>query len=159
MRHITRLSSIALVLVMVLVGCSGDGGSSDGGSNEGGDDNASTESDDGSDAGDDSSNGGSADLGDLAIPAPPVGEAALTTDAEDTTIYTITFAGDDFEMVKDFYDDWTSSQSDQYQRTEAESGGVTWLATVDDRLHIIALSPPIEGDDRGFVTLTDGPAG
>lgn len=155
MQQSNRLLLFGLALLLVLTACSGDSGTADGDTNEGTDNGGAA-----SDEGDVSSAGGSAaDLEDFSIPGPPVGEAALTTEAEDTTIYTITFADDEFETVRDFYDDWTSSQSDEYQRTEAASGGVTWLATVGDRLHIIALSPPIEGDDLGFVTLTDAPGG
>ena len=145
MKHFTRVMTLGLLLVLVVAGC-GDGGSSDEEANGAGDGNAATGSDEGS--GDD-----------LSIPIPPVGDEPLTTETEDGTIYTIMFPGDDLEIVIDFYDDWTSSQDAEYQRTEAESGGVTWLATVGGRLQIIAISPPLEGDNRGILTLTDSATG
>lgn len=159
MRSATRPVLFGLVLALLLMGCSGDDGSTDDGTEGAASDNASTESDDGSGNEDDPSSGAAADLGDFPVPAPPVGEAALTTEAEGTTIYTITFPGSDFETVVDFYDDWTSSQGEEYQRTEAASGGVTWLATSGDRIRVIVAAGPTESDDRGFVTLSDGPAG
>jgi hypothetical protein len=153
-----RLLVFTLALALLSIGCSGDD-SADNGSTDRGSDNASTESDDGSGSGNGSTGSGAADLDDFPIPAPPVGDAALTTDAEDTRIYLITFSGSDFETVRDFYDDWTSSQSDDWQRTEAASGGVTWLATVGDRVRAIVASPATESDDTAFVTLSDSPGG
>lgn len=153
MRNLTRLLLPALLLALILMGCAGDGGADD---TLGSSDPGSSSADPGETG---SGEAGAADLGDFPIPGPGVGEVALTTDSDEIKVYTITFAGADFESVRDFYDDWTQSEADDYQRTEAESGGVTWLAVIDDRTRIIVVSPAVEGDDIAFVTLSDAVSG
>jgi hypothetical protein len=57
-----------------------------------------------------------------------------------------------------FYDQWTAAQADDYQRTEGETGGVSWqnAPAADGAKHIIAVLSPIEGDDFVAVTITAG---
>ena len=59
-----------------------------------------------------------------------------------------------------FYDEWTESQSDAYQRVEAEAGGVSWQNAPESGAEraIIAVLAPLEEDDFVTVTLTVGPA-
>ena len=101
------------------------------------------------------------DLGDFPIPGPGVGSAALTSDSEELRAYTITFPAEDYEAIIAFYDDWTSSQTDDYQRLEAEAGGVSWTLVSGEPGHnrIIAASPGLPGEELGFVTLADGRSG
>ena len=97
-------------------------------------------------------------LGDFPVPGPGVGNAALTSDSEELRAYTITFPAADYAAVVAFYDEWTATQTDDYQRTEAESGGVSWTLVSGETGHnrIIAASPALPGEDLAFVTLADG---
>ncbi len=100
-------------------------------------------------------------LGDFPIPVPGVGNAALTSDSDELRVYTITFPAEDFEAIIAFYDEWTSSQTNDYQRIEAESGGVSWTLVSGEPGHnqIIAASPALPGEELAFVTLADGRSG
>lgn len=97
-------------------------------------------------------------LGDFPVPGPGVGNAALTSDSDELRAYIITFPAADYAGVVAFYDDWTATQTDDYQRIEAESGGVSWTLVSGEAGHhrIIAASPALPGEDLAFVTLADG---
>ena len=150
-----RFISCLLAILLVLTACGG--GQDTGG--DGADDNSEESVAASGDTGDEPSESDSADLGDFPIPAPPVGEAALSSDSGGVKVYTITFPADQYDTVVAFYDDWTNSQPGDYSRTEAESGGVSWLLDSETDAVIIAASPPLEGDDIAFVTLTSGEVG
>ena len=59
-----------------------------------------------------------------------------------------------------YYDDWTDSEPDEYQRIAVESGGVSWqnAPELGAEMNIIAVLAPLEGDDFVVATLTTGPA-
>ena len=57
---------------------------------------------------------------------------------------------DDVDTAISFYDEWTTSEADDYQRTDAEGGGVSWIG--DGR--VIQVLAPLEGDDEVLITLT-----
>lgn len=171
----TLPTSVVLVAALTLSGCGGgddDDTRADDATSAASDDQAGGDSDDdaGDDAGNDasdagsgdSSNGGAAaDLGDFPIPAPPNSELVFTNELEDITAHTVTVPIGDFESAIAFYDDWTSSESDDYQRVVAESGGVIWTRTTGsvDSARNILLSAPSEGDDVIMIGLTDDPPG
>jgi hypothetical protein len=139
---------------LLLAGCSGD---DDDTSSEPAPNEAADESGDGESGGGDTG-GDAPDLGDVPIPAPPGSVAALTTDTGEIKVYSLTFDAGDLDAVIAFYDEWTSSQSDEYQRTDAGAGGVSWVRTSGpaDQGRIISVLAPLEGDSIGLATLTDG---
>ncbi len=103
--------------------------------------------------------GAPVDLGDFPIPVPPGAEVGQPVETGGVTAVQITFAVDDFDSVVAFYDDFTTSGSDDYQRTVAPEGGVIYSLTsgVDqNEVGQIVVSTPIPGDDTTFATLTAG---
>lgn len=154
MHRIRRQLMLSLVVALAFVACGGSDDASIGDADPGGDPAATA---DGGGGGGDVE---ATSLGDFPIPGPGVGEAALIADADGAKAYLVTFPADAFDAVQAFYDEWTASQPDTYQRIDAESGGVSWILTSSsDRVRIIVLSPAIEGDSIASVSLTDGPAG
>jgi 4-hydroxyphenylpyruvate dioxygenase-like putative hemolysin len=81
-----------------------------------------------------------------------------STVLDDVTAHTVTIHADTFDAVIAFYDEWTASSPDEYQRVVAAAGGVTWLASIesDGSVRNILLSAVEEGDDTTFVSLTVG---
>ena len=138
---------------VVLTGC---GGSDDPDSES---ETSATEKSDEStadDSGEGSSDGAAADLDDFPIPAPPGGTDAQKIEAEGLIAYNVTISAGDFESVIAFYDDWTSSQSDEYARTETSSGGVIWVRTGGAQGTVRSVLASAPGDrDTTFVTLTE----
>ncbi|MGI9603467.1 MAG: hypothetical protein ACR2QE_16400 [Acidimicrobiales bacterium] len=110
---------------------------------------------------DDGDNGGGesapADLGDFPIPAPPGGTVTFTNEVDDITAITFSLPPEDFDATVAFYDDWTDSEADEYQRVVAESDGVSWLRTsgADGTSRIIMVSAASGADDQVLVSLTD----
>ncbi len=101
-----------------------------------------------------------ADVGDIGVPLAPAADAVATMESGPMTIVQFIVPLDEREATISFYDDWTAGQPDEYLRTAAESGGVSWQndpeAGEDKR--IIAVLTPLEGDDFVAATLTVGPA-
>ena len=98
------------------------------------------------------------DLGDFPIPAPPGTTEAGRTEVEGNVAIGLTVPVDSYDDVIAFYDGWTDSESDDYQRVEAASGGVSWIRTSgsDEETRSIMLSAPIEGGVDTIVALTAG---
>lgn len=140
---------------VVFTGCGGsDDSDSETSATEDADESTADDSGDGS--GEGSSDGAAADIGDFPIPAPPGGTDAQKIEAEGLIAYNVTISADDFESVITFYDDWTSSQSDEYARTEAQSGGVIWVRTGGAQGTVRSVLASAPGDrDTTFVSLTD----
>lgn len=107
-----------------------------------------------------SSGAGPSASAEIAIPLAAGAAAVSTTPSGPLTIVQYTVPLDRQASTIAFYDDWTTSQSDDYQRTESESGGVSWqnAPAAGGEKHIIAVLSPLEGDDFVTVTLTVGPA-
>lgn len=150
-----------MILGLVLAGCNG----ADGGTNadviEAPDSATSTSGDA---VGDDDAEGGNGaqapDVEGLTVPLPSSAEAVATSEAGPLAIVQFIVPLDEQQATIAFYDDWTGSQSDDYQRTESESGGVSWqnAPVTGAEKHVISVLSPIEGDDFVVVTLAVGPA-
>ncbi len=146
-------------LTLLLAACGGDDDGSDAGDPSAAD---GTANDDGEgNAAGDSGQGAGVDLGDFPIPLPAGAEAVLETDAGGgITVVQFTLPLDKVEGAVAFYDDWTSNEPDDYQRSEAESGGLSWVnASGGDDSVVIAILSRLGDDDFQAVTLTVGPLG
>jgi len=99
---------------------------------------------------------GPIDFGDFPIAAPPVEGSTQELNADGLWSHTVTFPSQQFGDVMAFYDQWIAEQSQEYQRVEAETGGVVYSATIENKLHQITIGAPIEGDPVTFVTLGVG---
>jgi hypothetical protein len=164
---VRRLTTTAIVLAAVaLVGCGGDDDDSGADGSSGpaassdstADDSAEDDRGGGNGAGADAA----ADLGDFPIPAPPGSTLTFTNEIDDITAHTITVPVGQMESAIAFYDDWTASEDDEYQRIVAESGGVSWVRTTGssaDSSRLILVSAPLEGDTEVLISLTDDPPG
>jgi hypothetical protein len=97
---------------------------------------------------------------DISIPLAEGAEAVSTSESGPLTIVQYTVPLDRQAATIAFYDEWTAARSDDYERVEAESGGVSWqnAPAAGGEKHIIAVLAPLEGDDFVTVTLTVGPA-
>ena len=152
-----------VAVALLGAGCSDDDSSSGADSTE----QADSGSDDGADsnepAGDEggSSDGGDSSPGttDIGIPLPPGADAVATTEAGALTVVQFIVPLDQQASTIAFYDDWTASQPDEYQRIEVDSGGVSWQNAPEPGADgtVIAVLSPLEGDDFVAVTLTNGP--
>ena len=113
------------------------------------------------DDGDGSSGGGASppDTGDIGVPLPPGADAVATSESGSLTIVQFIVPLDQQQSTIEFYDNWTESQPDEYQRVAAESGGVSWQNSpeVGADKTVIAVLAPLEGDDFVAVTVTTGP--
>ena len=95
----------------------------------------------------------------IPIPLAPGAEAVSTDPAGEFTVVQFFVPVDRLADTIAFYDDWSTSQPEPYQRVEADSGGVSWQNDPEPgaEKQIIAVVSPLEGDDRFTVTLTIGP--
>jgi hypothetical protein len=152
-----------LALVGLLAGaCSEDDAATepteqaDSGGEEANDGAVDTSADGGSSDGSQSN----AEVPGISVPLPPGADAVTTTESGPLTVVQFIVPLDQREATVAFYDDWTESQPDAYQRVEAEAGGVSWqdAPEIGAERTIIALLAPLEGDDFVTVTLTVGPA-
>ncbi|MDH3755009.1 MAG: hypothetical protein OEU32_14155 [Acidimicrobiia bacterium] len=145
--------------MVVLSGCGGDDEPDSGTSAS--QPSAGEAADDDGSSGDAVDGGQGADVGDFPIPAPPDGLVAVTNDADGIKVLSVTLGVDSFDSAISFYDEWTASQPDEYQRGEGDSGGVSWTRTsgADNEIRIISLLAPLEGDEIFLITLTDGVTG
>jgi hypothetical protein len=161
MRGNVRARFAFLVAVaLIAVGCGGDDTATGGDavSDEG---NAAVDSGDGSSSDGQSSDAGATPMiGDLAVPLAPGAAAVATTESGPFTIVQYIVPLDQMEAAIAFYDDWTDTHSDAFQRTEAEAGGVSWQNSPEQGAdkYLIAVTAPIEGDDFTTITFTGGPA-
>lgn len=96
---------------------------------------------------------GPLDFGDFPMPAPPVDGSSQEFNADGLWSQTVTFSADQFEPVVAFYDQWVATQPQQYEKVVAETGGVVYSSAIDNKLHQITISAPIQGDPLTFVTL------
>ena len=91
------------------------------------------------------------ELDDFPIPLAPGAQVLFSqeTDGIRTALYTVT--EDERDATVAFYDDWTSAQSDEFTRTEAEAGGVGWInaqfqilvsAALDGEVQVQLLAQP-----------------
>ncbi|MGI9613100.1 MAG: hypothetical protein ACR2QO_09335 [Acidimicrobiales bacterium] len=149
-----RWAAIGIAVALSAAGCSDDTASDTTASDVA----EPTEADgDGATAGVDDGEGGES-VGDLAIPLPPSADAVTSSESGAATIVQFIVPLEEQQATIAFYDDWTAAQADEYLRTEAETGGVSWQSDSEpgtDR-NIIAVLSPLDGDDFVAVTLTTG---
>ena len=161
----TRFLVAVIAVVALLAGGCGDDDDSPSestGQSDSGADTDDPSSDGATDGGGESSGAGggtSVDTSDIAVPLPPGADAVARSDSGPLSLVQFIVPLDQRESTIAFYDDWTESESDEYQRVEAEAGGVSWQNAVEageDHV-IIAVLAPLEGDDFVTVTLSVGP--
>ncbi len=102
---------------------------------------------------------GGPDLSDLTVPLPSYADGVARSESGPLTLVQFIVPLDQQDAAIAFYDEWTATQADEYQRVAAEGGGVSWQNAPDpgaDRT-LIAILAPLEGDDFVVVTLTTGP--
>ena len=143
-----------IILAMMATACGGDEDSTTDGA---GSSSTTTTVDDGGSSGDDD---GAQSVDGITVPLAPSADAVATSEAGELTIVQYIVPLDQQQATIAFYDEWTSSQSDDYQRTEAETGGVTWQNAPEPggEKHLITVLSPLEGDDFIAVTVAVGPA-
>ncbi len=111
--------------------------------------------------GSESGGGGSTSSVDgMPVPLAPGADAVSTGTSGPLTTVLYVVPLDQQAATIAFYDQWTDAEPDEYLRTEAGSGGVTWQNAPDadeDKIVIQVLSP-LEGDDFVSVSLAVGPA-
>ena len=153
--------------MLMLVGLSISGCSDDDGSTELTEPAESGSEEVGADAGDTGGSDGSpdddapeAEVSGMSVPLPPAADAVATTESGPLTVVQFIVPLDQQAATISFYDAWTESQSDAYQRVEADAGGVSWQNAPEAGAErtIIAVLAPLEEDDFVTVTLTVGPA-
>jgi len=162
MRGARSVAATVTLVALSIGGCSDDDGSTepteqvDSGGEEAGADPGNT------DGGDASSDGDmpNAEVSGISVPLPPAADAVATTESGPLTLVQFIVPLDQQEATISFYDEWTEAQSDEYQRVEAEAGGVSWQNAPESGAErtIVAVLAPLEGDDFVTVTLTVGPA-
>lgn len=146
---------IALTVIAAVVAGCGDSDDSDSTSST---DESVVPTTDSGDGDESSSVGAPVDLGGFPIPVPPGVEASPPVESFGVTSVNISFAVDDFDSVVAFYDDFTTSGSDEYQRVVVDAGGViyTLVSGAPGEIRSILVSSPVPGDDTTFATLTEG---
>lgn len=156
-RRRTWVMLLIAVAALVVAGCGDDDGGA-AGSDSDSDGAGSSETTEASDSADGDDSGASATDVDIDVPLAPGADAVSTTEAGTATVVQFIVPLDEQESTIAFYDDWTSDQSDEYQRIEAEAGGISWQNAPDagSDAAIIAVLAPLEGDDFVTVTITVG---
>jgi hypothetical protein len=152
--------SIAIILTLVAMtvatACSSDDDSSDAANAT---EAAAMTSEAGSSSGGSSGGGGSSvDLGDVDVPLPDWADAVAVSESGPLTVVQFIVPLDQQEATIAFYDEWTGEQSEEYLRTDSESGGVTLQTetTAGQQKTIISILSPLEGDDFVTVTVSQG---
>lgn len=158
-----RVAAAFALSTIVIAGCGGDDDGSDAPADAG------EEADPGGEPAAESDEGGGGatgdgvpvDLGGFPIPGPPGGSNVQQIEQDGVTAYNITILAGEFDTVVAFYDEWTSSQPDEYTRIVAAAGGVSWLLSSPEpgQTRSILVSSAVEGQDTTFVSLTDGVTG
>ena len=91
--------------------------------------------------------------GDFPIPLPPGDGVVVFSTAFDRIV---NFPQDEFDRLVAFYDDWTASEPDGYERTEASNGAVEWSSRGDDltRVRGIIVAPNAPGPDGAVASVS-----
>ena len=162
MRGSRSVGAVCAVVVLFACGCTGDEDSTDPTEQADSGSEATTADVGDSDGGDGSTDSDepNAEISGVSAPLPPQADAVATTESGPLTVVQFIVPLDQQEATIAFYDDWTESQPDEYQRVEAESGGVSWQNAPEPGAEraIISVLAPIAGDDFVAVTLAVGPA-
>lgn len=125
-----RIVLLVFAATLLLAGCGDDD------ADQGDASTTSTTADDASGSGGDATGGpgsdGAASLDDFPIPGPPDAEPQVDNTQDGVRAVTFVLPDDRFDEIVAFYDDWVASSDDDYQRTEAEAGGVSWIGSTAD---------------------------
>ncbi len=159
MRGSRSVEAVCAVVVLFACGCTGDEDSTDSTEQAVSGSQAATADGGGVDGSADSDEP-NAEISGVSAPLPPQADLVATTESGPLTVVQFIVPLDRQEATIAFYDDWTESQPDGFQRVEAECGGVSWQNAPEPGAErtIIAVLAPIAGDDFVTVTLTVGPA-
>ncbi|MDH3705813.1 MAG: hypothetical protein OES57_07075 [Acidimicrobiia bacterium] len=143
-----RSFAIAVIAAFTLLGaaCGSDDESSTN------DPDPTTEQSDGAavDGADDAGGSAPADLGDFAIAVPAGGVVTSDDVTNGARVVFVSMPVSEFDAVVAFYDDWTADQEPEFQRVDAEEGGVAWV-TANSSIQVLA---PLEGDEQVLIGLT-----
>ena len=154
MRQAVVIFGVVLVLLAGAVGCGGDdedgSTSADLASSEGGGESDTTSESGGSASGSQGDSSDGADVGDLSVPLAPGAEVLFTDENEAVRTVLYTVPADRRDAAIDFYDEWTSSQTDDFQRIVAEAGGVSWIGSGTQ----ILVSSALDGEAQVQIIVT-----
>lgn len=157
MRRVPILMTTVLVALIVLAGCSsgGDGESADAASDTPTADDSDGDggADEGSDQGDGSADSSpTSDLAETPIPFPDGVTFELARTEAGLSLY---YPAEDADRLIAFYDEWTSAESDPYERLEPSATSTSWsyVSESDATLRIIAIEQNFDGGGN-FGTVT-----
>ena len=151
-----RLLAALVALLMVLAACGGNGGADEPDGSGSGGDTAGSSSGGGSDG---DSDEGTVELsGDFPVPlADGLDRVIIEIVGSDgqSTIRQLAYPRDDFDRIVAFYDDWASSQADEWFRSESE-GVVSWFLNSDGKAASVVINRDFEesGDIITFVMMS-----
>lgn len=101
---------------------------------------------------DEGDSGGTLDLAQTTIPFPDGVTFELSRTESGLTLY---YPPEDGDRIISFYDDWTSSEPDSYERAEPSEDGTLWtfVSESGEDLRIISVEQNFDGG-QNFGTIT-----